>query len=165
MATNLLLEGGDPEALLRQAYLEGGREARIVRAEKVRRGGVWGFFAREIFEVAVEIPEDRPVAPPAAPAPVARPAAAPTAPGPAVRPPVAPAQPVARHAVAPPAAPAPPAQPAAAAFTPLVALLREASSGGPVPARAFPDLSPATPAGFSHDQQKRIGSGDGSLDI
>lgn len=57
MATSLLLEGGDLEALLLRAHREGGRGARIVRAEKVRRGGVFGFFAREGFEVAVEIPE------------------------------------------------------------------------------------------------------------
>jgi hypothetical protein len=52
---NLLLEGDDLEALLLRAHREGGTSARIVRAEKVRRGGVLGFFAREGFEVAVEI--------------------------------------------------------------------------------------------------------------
>ncbi|MFN8074643.1 MAG: hypothetical protein U0Q15_04370 [Kineosporiaceae bacterium] len=57
MATNLLLEGDDLEALLARAAQEGGPTARIVRAEKVRRGGVLGFFAREGFEVAVEIPD------------------------------------------------------------------------------------------------------------
>ena len=57
MPTNLLLEGDDLEALLLRAHQEGGAHARIVRAEKTRRGGVLGFFAREGFEVAVEIPE------------------------------------------------------------------------------------------------------------
>jgi hypothetical protein len=57
VATNLLLEGEDLEALLIQAHAEGGVNAKIVRAEKVRRGGVFGFFAKESFEVAVEIPD------------------------------------------------------------------------------------------------------------
>ncbi|HEX2810618.1 MAG TPA: hypothetical protein VHN80_31020, partial [Kineosporiaceae bacterium] len=57
MATNLLLEGDDLEALLIKAHSEGGPNARIMRADKFRHGGVWGFFARERFEVAVEIPE------------------------------------------------------------------------------------------------------------
>lgn len=55
MATNLLLEGDDLEALLLRAAAEGGANARILRAEKVRQGGFMGFFAREHFEVAVEI--------------------------------------------------------------------------------------------------------------
>jgi hypothetical protein len=55
---NLLLEGDDLEALLLRAHREGGSTARIVRAEKVRRGGILGFFAKEGFEVAVEIPAD-----------------------------------------------------------------------------------------------------------
>jgi hypothetical protein len=58
VAANLLLEGTDLEALLVRAHQEGGAAARIVRAEKVRRGGFLGFFAREGFEVAVEIPND-----------------------------------------------------------------------------------------------------------
>jgi hypothetical protein len=53
----LLLEGDDLEALLLRAATEGGPNCRIVRAEKVRRGGVMGFFAKEGFEVAVEIPD------------------------------------------------------------------------------------------------------------
>ncbi|MFN0284042.1 MAG: hypothetical protein ACKVZ6_19010, partial [Kineosporiaceae bacterium] len=57
MATNLLLEGDDLEALLLRAASEGGANARILRAEKVRQGGFLGFFAREHFEVAVEIPD------------------------------------------------------------------------------------------------------------
>jgi hypothetical protein len=55
---NLLLEGDDLEALLLRAHREGGTAARIIRAEKVRRGGILGFFAKEGFEVAVEIPKD-----------------------------------------------------------------------------------------------------------
>jgi hypothetical protein len=53
----LLLEGDDLEALLARAHREGGTSARIVRAEKVRRGGIMGFFAHEAYQVAVEIPE------------------------------------------------------------------------------------------------------------
>lgn len=73
MGTNLLLEGDDLEALLIRAHAEGGVNARIVRAEKVRQGGFLGFFARELFEVAVEIPDgaDAPPAELAAPGAVA----------------------------------------------------------------------------------------------
>jgi hypothetical protein len=55
---NLLLEGDDLAALLLRAHQEGGATARIVRAQKVRRGGILGFFAKEGFEVAVEIPTE-----------------------------------------------------------------------------------------------------------
>jgi hypothetical protein len=58
VATNLLLEGDDLEALLARARAEGGPHARIVRAEKLRHGGVLGFFAKEKFEVALEIPDE-----------------------------------------------------------------------------------------------------------
>ena len=60
MPTTLLLEGDDLEALLERAHAEGGPDARIVRAEKIRHGGVLGFFAKERFEVALEIPEPSP---------------------------------------------------------------------------------------------------------
>ncbi len=58
MATTLLLEGDDLEALLARARAEGGPHARIVRAEKLRHGGVMGFFAKEKFEVALEVPDE-----------------------------------------------------------------------------------------------------------
>jgi hypothetical protein len=57
VSTTLLLEGDDLEALLERARSEGGPDARIVRAEKVRQGGVLGFFAKERFEVALEVPD------------------------------------------------------------------------------------------------------------
>jgi len=57
VSTTLLLEGDDLEALLERARSEGGPDARIVRAEKVRQGGVLGFFAKERFEVALEVPQ------------------------------------------------------------------------------------------------------------
>ena len=65
---DLLLEGDDLEALLSRVHAEGGPGARIVRAEKVRQGGFMGFFARERFEVAVEVPEgNAPATPEASP--------------------------------------------------------------------------------------------------
>jgi hypothetical protein len=115
VATNLLLEGDDLEALLLKAHSEGGPHARIVRADKYRHGGLWGFFARERFEVAVEIPEvaaldgsaffvpGTATAAPAPEPPVATPpvAAAPVAAAPVVAAPVAAARRPGRHAVAP----------------------------------------------------------------
>ena len=52
----LLLEGPDLPTLLEQIRTEYGAEARIVQAEKVRSGGVAGFFARERFNIQVEVP-------------------------------------------------------------------------------------------------------------
>jgi hypothetical protein len=67
--TRLLLEGPDIEALLTRIRDEHGSSAKIVSADKVRRGGVGGFFAKQRFEIAVEVddpPAARPV--PAGPA-------------------------------------------------------------------------------------------------
>ncbi|MDP9392991.1 MAG: hypothetical protein M3Q27_01440, partial [Actinomycetota bacterium] len=55
MPTRLLLEGFDIEELLTRIREEHGPGARIVQAEKVRIGGVGGFFAKEKFEIAVEV--------------------------------------------------------------------------------------------------------------
>lgn len=55
----LLLEGPDLQTLLEQIRREYGAGARIVEAEKVRRGGVGGFFARERFSIQVEVSELR----------------------------------------------------------------------------------------------------------
>ena len=52
----LLLEGPDLPTLLEKVRTEYGADARIVQAEKVRRGGVAGFFARERFNIQVEVP-------------------------------------------------------------------------------------------------------------
>jgi hypothetical protein len=57
VSTRLLLEGADVEELLARVHTEHGPEARIVKAERVRSGGVGGFFARERYEVTVEVPE------------------------------------------------------------------------------------------------------------
>jgi hypothetical protein len=51
----LLLEGPDLQTLLERIRTEYGAGARIVEAEKVRRGGVGGFFARERFNIQVEV--------------------------------------------------------------------------------------------------------------
>lgn len=68
MPTQFQLEGPDLEGLLTRVRAEHGAGARIVQAEKVRTGGVGGFFAKQHFEIVVEL--DAIAA--AAPAPVAR---------------------------------------------------------------------------------------------
>ncbi|MBB2924189.1 hypothetical protein [Cellulomonas cellasea] len=57
MSTRLLLEGGDLAELMVHVREEFGPGARIVRAERIRTGGVAGFFARERYELTVEVPE------------------------------------------------------------------------------------------------------------
>lgn len=44
------------EALLARVHDEAGAAARIVGVDRVRRGGIFGFFARERFEALVELP-------------------------------------------------------------------------------------------------------------
>ncbi|GGC01722.1 hypothetical protein GCM10010972_13200 [Cellulomonas carbonis] len=53
----MLLEGEDLPALMARVKAEMGPGARIIKAEKVRTGGVAGFFARERYELTVEVPE------------------------------------------------------------------------------------------------------------
>jgi hypothetical protein len=50
-------DGPDLAALLVQVQQDFGPTAVVVSAEKVRRGGVGGFFAREWYEVSVEVPD------------------------------------------------------------------------------------------------------------
>ncbi|GAA2976324.1 hypothetical protein [Actinokineospora diospyrosa] len=57
MATRLLLEGPDLEALLDRVRTEHGADARIVSADRLRKGGVAGFFSKQWFEIGVEVPE------------------------------------------------------------------------------------------------------------
>lgn len=57
----LQLDGPDLDALLGRVRREHGPGARIVQAEKVRTGGVAGFFARERYQLALEV--DDPVEP------------------------------------------------------------------------------------------------------
>jgi hypothetical protein len=56
----LQLEGPSLEALLGQVQREHGDAARIVQAEKVRTGGVAGFFARERYQLDLELDEPDP---------------------------------------------------------------------------------------------------------
>ncbi|GAB1694706.1 hypothetical protein [Krasilnikovia sp. M28-CT-15] len=66
MPTRVLLEGPAIEPLLAQVREEYGSGVRIISADKVRSGGFGGFFAKQHYELAVEVPdpEDRPSADP-----------------------------------------------------------------------------------------------------
>lgn len=57
MSTRLLLEGTDLAELMIHVRSEFGPTARIVRAERVRSGGVAGFFSRERYELTVDVPD------------------------------------------------------------------------------------------------------------
>lgn len=59
MSQRLLLEGADPEALLARAQQEYGPAVTVVQAERVRTGGVLGFFARETYALTLEVPGER----------------------------------------------------------------------------------------------------------
>jgi hypothetical protein len=50
-------EGPDLAELLASVQRDMGENATVVSAEKVRRGGVGGFFAREWYELSVEVPD------------------------------------------------------------------------------------------------------------
>lgn len=52
------LDGPDLEQLLVRARHEYGSDVRIVKADKVRSGGVGGFFAREHFALSIEVDEN-----------------------------------------------------------------------------------------------------------
>jgi len=55
LSTRLLLEGPDIETLLSEVYSNYGEQARIIKAERVRTGGMAGFFAKERYEVSIEV--------------------------------------------------------------------------------------------------------------
>ncbi|MGP7960217.1 hypothetical protein ACTVCO_05310 [Sanguibacter sp. A247] len=57
MSRRLLLDGPDLDALVARVRREHGPYAKVVQAERVRSGGVGGFFAREYYEVLVDVPE------------------------------------------------------------------------------------------------------------
>ncbi|GIU90370.1 MAG: hypothetical protein KatS3mg010_1469 [Acidimicrobiia bacterium] len=57
MASQRRFEGTVLEDVLDQVRRDVGSGARIVAANRVRKGGVAGFFAREHYEVIVEVPE------------------------------------------------------------------------------------------------------------
>lgn len=67
MPTRLLLDGPDIETLLARVQEEHGEAARIVHAEKVRSGGLGGFFSKERYEVSVELPDGAAPAGPSGP--------------------------------------------------------------------------------------------------
>ncbi len=55
---SLQFDGPDLESVLAEALAEAGPASRIVAADRVRRGGFAGFFAREHFEVIVEVDDE-----------------------------------------------------------------------------------------------------------
>jgi hypothetical protein len=55
--TRVLLEGPAIEPLLNQVRDEYGSHVRIISADKVRSGGIGGFFAKQHYEVSVEVPD------------------------------------------------------------------------------------------------------------
>jgi hypothetical protein len=70
LASQRQFEGPVLEELLERVRAEVGPDARIVAANRVRKGGVGGFFAKQAFEVLVEAPGDAAVrARPTTPAP------------------------------------------------------------------------------------------------
>src|SRR5215213_361652 len=70
MPRQLLLDGDDVAALMERVRTELGPDAVVVRAERVRSGGVAGFFAKERYELTVEVPDDEAAHVPAADAAV-----------------------------------------------------------------------------------------------
>lgn len=58
MTTRLLLEGPDLAELVAQVREQFGSRARIVSAERVRSGGFAGFFAKERYEMTVDVPDE-----------------------------------------------------------------------------------------------------------
>ncbi len=54
MSNQLRFEGSELETLLTQVRSEMGDGARIVAANRIRKGGVGGFFAREVYEIVVD---------------------------------------------------------------------------------------------------------------
>ncbi|MBU4337121.1 MAG: hypothetical protein KJ548_11160 [Actinobacteria bacterium] len=57
MAERLLLEGSDLSELMSHVRSEFGPHAKIIRAERVRQGGFAGFFAKEKYELTVDVPQ------------------------------------------------------------------------------------------------------------
>ncbi len=60
MPTRLLLEGSDLAELMVHVRAEFGPSARVIRAERIRTGGIAGFFARERYELTVDVQEPAP---------------------------------------------------------------------------------------------------------
>jgi hypothetical protein len=64
----VLLEGPAIEPLLAQVREEYGSGVRIISADKVRSGGFGGFFAKQHYELSVEVPDSKPSPSPVTPA-------------------------------------------------------------------------------------------------
>ena len=63
MSQRLLLEGSDLAGLMSRVADEFGPGAKVIRAERVRTGGLAGFFSRERFELTIDVPEPAPARP------------------------------------------------------------------------------------------------------
>ncbi|MFC5381523.1 hypothetical protein [Aquipuribacter nitratireducens] len=121
MPRQLRLEGPALEPLLEQARREHGADVAVVDAQRVRTGGIGGFFAREHYEVTVSVAD-----------PVARPVVGPVA-GPVDGPVDGPvADPVARPVVGP----------VAGAVDGSIGALLAAADGGDVASVAGPAPAP-----------------------
>ncbi len=55
----MLLEGPDLRGILREIESNYGRDFRVIQAEQVRSGGLGGFFAKQHYEVTIEIVDPR----------------------------------------------------------------------------------------------------------
>jgi hypothetical protein len=157
-------EGPDLDTVLARARAEVGSGARVLSAERVRSGGLGGFFARERVEIEVEVDDDAPPAP-VGPEPDAGPAAAPGSlldlvdlvnrsdhhdVGPPIRPdriePAPPVHPDAGHPLAgPPPPPPPPAPVVSTETTTFAEILERITAQAEAPPEAPPPL-PAAPA-------------------
>ncbi len=58
MASQLRFEGPELEELLDRVRKDVGSDANIVAANRIRKGGIGGFFAREGFEVLVDVSDE-----------------------------------------------------------------------------------------------------------
>jgi hypothetical protein len=58
LASQLRFEGPELEELLDRVRKEVGSDANIVAANRIRKGGIGGFFAREGFEVLVDVSDE-----------------------------------------------------------------------------------------------------------
>lgn len=63
-ANELQYEGFPLEAVLERVFAERGPDASITSADRVRKGGIGGFFAKEVFRVTVAVEADAPARPP-----------------------------------------------------------------------------------------------------
>jgi hypothetical protein len=57
LASQLRFEGAELDDVLARVRTEVGPDARIIGANKIRKGGIGGFFAKEGYEVVVDLPE------------------------------------------------------------------------------------------------------------